>query len=71
MLLIAGTVAPLLGRAASYFPPLQKATPWRRKVSRISASIRVNHNKSVQEVAEIVHLPKNTVKTRMFYARKR
>jgi hypothetical protein len=25
------TVAPLLGRAASYFPPPQKATPWRRK----------------------------------------
>ena len=28
------------------------------------------HDKSVEEVAEIVHLPKNTVKTRMFYARK-
>jgi RNA polymerase sigma-70 factor, ECF subfamily len=29
------------------------------------------HEKSVEEVAEIIHLPKNTVKTRMFYARKR
>jgi RNA polymerase sigma-70 factor, ECF subfamily len=29
------------------------------------------HNKSIEEVAEIIHLPKNTVKTRMFYARKR
>jgi RNA polymerase sigma-70 factor, ECF subfamily len=29
------------------------------------------HEKSVQEVAEIFHMPKNTVKTRMFYARKR
>jgi RNA polymerase sigma-70 factor, ECF subfamily len=29
------------------------------------------HEKSVEEVAEITHLPKNTVKTRMFYARKR
>jgi RNA polymerase sigma-70 factor, ECF subfamily len=29
------------------------------------------HDKSVEEVAEIVHLPRNTVKTRMFYARKR
>jgi RNA polymerase sigma-70 factor (ECF subfamily) len=29
------------------------------------------HNKSVDEVAKIIHLPKNTVKTRMFYARKR
>jgi RNA polymerase sigma-70 factor (ECF subfamily) len=28
------------------------------------------HEKSVEEVAEIIHLPKNTVKTRMFYARK-
>jgi RNA polymerase sigma-70 factor (ECF subfamily) len=27
--------------------------------------------KSVEEVAEIIHMPKNTVKTRMFYARKR
>jgi RNA polymerase sigma-70 factor (ECF subfamily) len=29
------------------------------------------HEKSVEEVAQIIHLPKNTVKTRMFYARKR
>lgn len=29
------------------------------------------HEKSVQEVAEIVGVPQNTVKTRMFYARKR
>jgi RNA polymerase sigma-70 factor, ECF subfamily len=29
------------------------------------------HEKSVEEVAEIIQLPKNTVKTRMFYARKR
>ena len=29
------------------------------------------HEKSVEEVAEIIRLPKNTVKTRMFYARKR
>jgi RNA polymerase sigma-70 factor (ECF subfamily) len=28
------------------------------------------HDKSVEEVAEIIHLPKNTVKTRMFHARK-
>jgi RNA polymerase sigma-70 factor, ECF subfamily len=28
------------------------------------------HDKSVEEVAEILRLPKNTVKTRMFYARK-
>ncbi len=29
------------------------------------------HDKSVEEVALIIQLPKNTVKTRMFYARKR
>jgi len=29
------------------------------------------HEKSVQEVAEILGIPENTVKTRMFYARKR
>ncbi len=29
------------------------------------------HEKSVEEVAEIVDIPGNTVKTRMFYARKR
>jgi RNA polymerase sigma-70 factor, ECF subfamily len=29
------------------------------------------HEKSIEEVAEIIHMPRNTVKTRMFYARKR
>jgi RNA polymerase sigma-70 factor (ECF subfamily) len=29
------------------------------------------HEKTIEEVAEIVGVPKNTVKTRMFYARKR
>ena len=29
------------------------------------------HEKSVQEVAEIVGIPGNTVKTRMFYARRK
>jgi RNA polymerase sigma-70 factor (ECF subfamily) len=28
------------------------------------------HEKTVEEVAEIMQVPKNTVKTRMFYARK-
>jgi RNA polymerase sigma-70 factor, ECF subfamily len=28
------------------------------------------HDKTVEEVAEIIQVPKNTVKTRMFYARK-
>jgi len=29
------------------------------------------HEKSIDEVAEITGVPQNTVKTRMFYARKR
>jgi len=29
------------------------------------------HEKSIEEVAEIVGIPESTVKTRMFYARKR
>ena len=29
------------------------------------------HEKSIDEVAEIIGVPQNTVKTRMFYARKR
>jgi len=29
------------------------------------------HEKSIEEVAEVVGIPENTVKTRMFYARKR
>jgi RNA polymerase sigma-70 factor, ECF subfamily len=29
------------------------------------------HDKTIEEVAEIIQAPKNTVKTRMFYARKR
>jgi RNA polymerase sigma-70 factor (ECF subfamily) len=29
------------------------------------------HDKTIEEVAEIIGVPKNTVKTRMFYARKR
>jgi RNA polymerase sigma-70 factor (ECF subfamily) len=29
------------------------------------------HEKTIDEVAEIIGVPQNTVKTRMFYARKR
>jgi RNA polymerase sigma-70 factor (ECF subfamily) len=29
------------------------------------------HEKSVEEIVNIIHMPRNTVKTRMFYARKR
>ncbi|MGN1286039.1 MAG: sigma factor-like helix-turn-helix DNA-binding protein, partial [Bradyrhizobium sp.] len=33
--------------------------------------VRVYHEKSVEDVAEIVGIPENTVKTRLFYARKK
>ena len=29
-----------------------------------------HHEKTIEEVTEIIQVPKNTVKTRMFYARK-
>jgi RNA polymerase sigma-70 factor (ECF subfamily) len=49
----------------------------RRCLSQLSAEHReiidlvYYHEKSAQEVAEIVGIPRNTVKTRMFYARKK
>ena len=43
---------------------------FRRNIGRSSISCYY-HEKSVEEVAEIVGIPENTVKTRMFYARKR
>ena len=60
--------------------------PWRRKtkssalrqcLAKLSADHReiidlvYYHEKSVEEVAEIVGIPEATVKTRMFYARKK
>ena len=39
---------------------------FRRNTGR--SSISYYHEKSVEEVAEIVGIPENTVKTRMFYA---
>jgi RNA polymerase sigma-70 factor (ECF subfamily) len=49
----------------------------RRALSNLSQSHReiidlvYYHGKSIAEVAEIIGVPQNTVKTRMFYARKR
>jgi RNA polymerase sigma-70 factor, ECF subfamily len=54
-----------------------KSAQIRRCLSGLSADHReiidlvYYHEKSVEEVAEIVGIPENTVKTRMFYARKR
>ena len=54
-----------------------KSAPIRKCLMGLSAEHReivdlvYYHEKSVEEVAEIVGIPMNTVKTRMFYARKR
>jgi RNA polymerase sigma-70 factor (ECF subfamily) len=54
-----------------------KSSVLRKCLERLSADHReiidlvYYHEKSVEEVAEIVGIPVNTVKTRMFYARKK
>ena len=54
-----------------------KAAVLRQALSKLSADHReivdlvYYHEKSVEEVAEIVGIPEATVKTRMFYARKK
>lgn len=54
-----------------------KAEQMRRCIERLSAEHRTiidlvyYHEKSVSEVSEILSIPPNTVKTRMFYARKK
>jgi RNA polymerase sigma-70 factor (ECF subfamily) len=54
-----------------------KSSVIRKCLERLSADHReiidlvYYHEKSVEEVAEIVGIPENTVKTRMFYARKK
>ena len=46
---------------------LEKLTPEHKEI----IDLVYYHEKSVEEVAEIVGIPENTVKTRMFYARKK
>ena len=46
---------------------LERLTPDHREI----IDLVYYHEKSVEEVAEIVGIPENTVKTRMFYARKK
>jgi RNA polymerase sigma-70 factor (ECF subfamily) len=56
---------------------LDKAAQMRRCISALSAEHRTiidlvyYHEKSINEVSEILGIPLNTVKTRMFYARKK
>ena len=46
---------------------LEKLSPEHREI----IDLVYYHEKSVEEVAEVVGIPENTVKTRMFYARKK
>jgi RNA polymerase sigma-70 factor (ECF subfamily) len=55
----------------------ERATLMRKCMDQLSAAHReiidlvYYHEKSVEEVSDIIGVPQNTVKTRMFYARKR
>ena len=50
---------------------VQQCLPQLSALHREVLDLVYYHEKSVDEVAEIVRVPANTVKTRMFYARKR
>ena len=55
----------------------QRAALLRRAIDSLSGQHReivdlvYNHGNSIAEIAELLHIPANTVKTRMFYARQR
>jgi RNA polymerase sigma-70 factor (ECF subfamily) len=55
-----------LDRAAQFRSCLKKLTAEHREI----IDLVYYHEKTIDEVAEIIRVPKNTVKTRMFYARK-
>jgi RNA polymerase sigma-70 factor (ECF subfamily) len=63
----AETTANMQDRSAIVKHCLSKLSPLHREV----LDLVYYHEKSVDEVAQIVGAPANTVKTRMFYARKR
>ena len=54
-------------RAKSLRKCLEALSPEHREI----IDLVYYHEKSVEEVAQIVGIPENTVKTRMFYARKK
>ena len=68
---------PLLSSLSAALEKKDKSATIRKCLMGLSAEHReivdlvYYHEKSVEEVAEIVGIPMNTVKTRMFYARKR
>ena len=54
-------------------PPRFLSTPCGiyRQLTAGSLTLYTTHEKSIDEVAHILNIPSSTVKTRMFYARKR
>jgi RNA polymerase sigma-70 factor (ECF subfamily) len=73
----AGAIEDLSDDPAAALEKKDKSAMLRKCLTGLSAEHReiidlvYYHEKSVEEVAEIVGIPENTVKTRMFYARKR
>src|ERR1700724_3365521 len=73
----AGAIEDLSDDPAAALEEKDKSATLRKCITGLSAEHReiidlvYYHEKSVEEVAEIVGIPENTVKTRMFYARKR
>jgi RNA polymerase sigma-70 factor, ECF subfamily len=73
----AAAIEDLSDNPATALEKKDKSAMLRKCLAKLSAEHRevidlvYYHEKSVEEVAEIVGIPANTVKTRMFYARKR
>jgi RNA polymerase sigma-70 factor (ECF subfamily) len=74
---VAETVADEASTPEQAMLEMDRSTQLRECLKQLSAEHReivdlvYYHDKTIEEVAEIIQVPKNTVKTRMFYARKR
>jgi len=74
---VAESIADSAANAEAMLQEQESVTLLRRCLTQLSAAHReivdlvYYHGKSIAEVAEIVDVPEATVKTRMFYARKR
>ena len=74
---VAETVADLACNPEETIMEMNRSTQLRGCLTKLTAEHReivdlvYYHDKTIEEVAEIIQVPKNTAKTRMFYARKR
>jgi RNA polymerase sigma-70 factor, ECF subfamily len=74
---VAETVADLACNPEEAIMEMNRSTQLRGCLTKLTAEHReivdlvYYHDKTIDEVAEIIQVPKNTAKTRMFYARKR